>query len=856
MTRPLRAHLTSRARRSPTRLRRAGVSVLAVVPLVLASGVLGQAAAATASTKSRHVAVRPSLSATPSNRAPLTPALPPGMRYDPPGSRAAGRGMFSFSANQAPRAGRNSVPAPDRPAAPGPSAAELKRLSSTTKSLKSTKVPYADTTITSVSCHSSTFCMAVGWTYDYGINNAYAAKWNGHSWSSTSAVQYTYNGYTEDQDLYGVSCASATSCVAVGYAEEVAYGDEALTETWNGSKWTLEIANTGRYYPTLDSVSCSSPTDCHAVGYADGDEPVAVTWDGASWSIDTVPTYSSDEHYLYGVSCASSTDCVAVGTVAYDEALILSYNGTTWTQVDASGPGSDNFLYGISCPTTSSCIAVGYQDTFGTAVGLIEKITVSAGVAEVASTTSGSNPYISFVALKAVSCTSSTFCVAVGYGSNTGDDAYDTFAESYNGTSWKQIKSATVGRDDFEELLGISCTSSTSCVSGGYYYGGSTAFVYLPLVESLSKGAFSATSISDARTPGGYVSGISCPSAKMCIAVGSFYTEETDTPIVEMWNGKTWTLVVVPKPGAMYYELEAVTCTSTSFCMIVGGYGGEDSAGAPVVMTFNGSSFTLHNVPVGAADSEDAYLYAVSCASPSACLAAGEEYDPPFSVWWNGKSVSVSTMPQPQDEWAESYGVGCISTSKCFATAEYETATPTEEYDYQSYIAEWNGHSWSFVTQKVNVAGASEVELGPIACPSSKRCVSVGYGYDSSSGWEAISDIYNGSKWSTELVGDPAHSDYSGLAGVACTSSKACIAVGESESELAGRYYPSMAKLSGTTWSDKSFLSDNLSGDLYAVACATSSLCFGVGESYPNLENDQPWIMQDKGGKWSTASHG
>jgi hypothetical protein len=855
MTRPLRAHLTSRDCRSRTSLRRAGISVLAVVPLVLASGVLGQATAATASTNANHASVRPSVAAAPSNRAPLTPALPPGMRYAPPGSRSAGRGAFSLTANEAPGAGRNSVPAPDRPSAPRPSAAELKRLSSTSKSLKSAKVPYSDTTITSVSCHSSTFCMAVGWTYDYGIDTAYAAKWNGHSWSSTSAAQYTEDGYTDDQDLYGVSCASATSCVAVGYAYEVAYDGEALAETWNGSKWTVHIADVGLYYPTLDSVSCFSPTDCEAVGYADSDGTAALTWDGATWSIDTAPTFSSSDHYLYGVSCASSTDCIAVGAVE-NEALILSYNGGAWTQVAADDPGSGNYLYGVSCPTTSTCIAVGYQETFAQEIGLIEKISVSGGVAEVASTTSGRNPYISYTYLKAVSCTSNTFCVAVGYGSSTGGDVGDTFAESYNGTSWKQIKSATVGRDDFDELLGISCTSSTSCVSGGYEYGPSTAFVYFPLVEAMSKGALSATSISDARRPGGYISGISCPSSKMCIAVGSFYTDETETPLVEMWNGKSWTLVVAPSTGAMYDELEAVTCTSTSFCMIVGGYGGDDAGGGPLVMTFNGSSFSSHNVPVTEADSEDAYLYAVSCASPTACLAAGQEDDPPFSVWWNGKSVSVSTMPQPQDEWAEPYGVACVSKSKCFATAEYETATPTEEYDYQSYIAVWNGHSWSFVTQKVRVAGASEVELGTITCPSSKRCVSVGWGYNSSTGWEAISDIYNGSKWTGELVGEPSHSDYSGLSGVACTSSKACIAVGVSYSESNGRYYPSMAKVSGTTWSDKSFLSDKVSGDLYAVACATSSLCFAAGESYPNLYNDEAWIMQDKSGKWSTASHG
>ena len=56
-------------------------------------------------------------------------------------------------------------------------------------------------------------------------------------------------------------------------------------------------------------------------------------------------------------------------------------------------------------------------------------------------------------------------------------------------------------------------------------------------------------------------------------------------------------------------------------------------------------------------------------------------------------------------------------------------------------------------------------------------------------------------------------------------------------------------ELKGTTWSTK-FLSSSF-GELYAGACASSSVCFQVGEDTPTEYNTQPLLVEDKAGVWS-----
>ncbi|HEU4393781.1 MAG TPA: hypothetical protein VFR04_09140, partial [Solirubrobacterales bacterium] len=74
--------------------------------------------------------------------------------------------------------------------------------------------------------------------------------------------------------LRGVSCPSASACIAVGTTAAPGDGHIVpLVESWNGSSWsTQEATDTvavygGSNYGRLSGVSCTSASACTTVGY-------------------------------------------------------------------------------------------------------------------------------------------------------------------------------------------------------------------------------------------------------------------------------------------------------------------------------------------------------------------------------------------------------------------------------------------------------------------------------------------------------------------------------------------------------------------------------------------------------------
>ena len=80
----------------------------------------------------------------------------------------------------------------------------------------------------------------------------------------------------------------------------------------------------------LNGVSCVSATSCHAVGWAystgSSEIPLVESWNGTTWAVDSVPTYTSDVK-LYGISCVGAS-CQAVGVLGGTGQLALGLMAT------------------------------------------------------------------------------------------------------------------------------------------------------------------------------------------------------------------------------------------------------------------------------------------------------------------------------------------------------------------------------------------------------------------------------------------------------------------------------------------------------------------------------------------------
>ncbi len=240
--------------------------------------------------------------------------------------------------------------------------------------------------LTSVSCASSSFCVAAGYYSNGTADQNLLLAWNGSSWSLNSAASLSTSA-SQNNHLTGVSCASASFCVAAGYYSNGTV-DQNLLLAWNGSTWSrnsaASLSTSASQNNHLTGVSCASASFCVAAGYYSNgtvDQNLLLTWNGSSWSRNSaasLSTSASQNNHLTGVSCDYLSYCVAAGYYnngTADQNLLLTWNGSTWSLNSAASVSTsssqDNHIAGASCVFASFCVAAGtyYNGTvFQTAV--------------------------------------------------------------------------------------------------------------------------------------------------------------------------------------------------------------------------------------------------------------------------------------------------------------------------------------------------------------------------------------------------------------------------------------------------------------------------------------------------------
>jgi hypothetical protein len=197
---------------------------------------------------------------------------------------------------------------------------------------------------TGLSCVSLSYCVLAGESSTItAITTApYLASWNGKT--ATAMKVPVPAGFTSS-GIFGVSCATASSCAATG--DYIGTGSTpkvtAFTETWNGKAWTAHKFAWPAADPIslLEGVSCTfskaAGTHCVAVGGIGTEStgaPMAVSWNGKAWTALKVPALGAGESgSLQGVSCPSAKQCAAMGSV-------LVTNGAPWTPLAGLWNGS------------------------------------------------------------------------------------------------------------------------------------------------------------------------------------------------------------------------------------------------------------------------------------------------------------------------------------------------------------------------------------------------------------------------------------------------------------------------------------------------------------------------------------
>jgi hypothetical protein len=241
-----------------------------------------------------------------------------------------------------------------------------------------------------------------------------------------------------------------------------------------------------------------------------------------AWSDVSPAPSQTPNDYLQAVSCPSASECIAVGQ-GVAAVLALAWNGKTWTvQLSPIGAPGMSVLEGISCTSPRRCIAVGYRQA---------------------------NP----------------------------SDPFRTLAMRWNGISWSGMPTPATAPGQSAVLNAVSCTRHACTAVGGVGY--------RQLVERWN-GRRWALQHTPAGAQNAALNGVSCPSAKRCVAVGAL-TGRGFRSIAEAWNGHRWSIQPTPAPASGSL-LWAVSCAAQADCVAVG-----QRPKSPFIEHWNGARWSI-----------------------------------------------------------------------------------------------------------------------------------------------------------------------------------------------------------------------------------------------------------------------
>jgi hypothetical protein len=304
--------------------------------------------------------------------------------------------------------------------------------------------------------------------------------------------------------------------------------------------------------------------------------------------------------------------------------------------------------------------------------------------------------------------------------------------------------------DTADQLSGVACPASDDCLAVGFSSLAETAEdPTYTLAEQWVGGSWNVQSTGSLE---GTLSGISCGTATVCMAVGDTITSDyygTTAPLAEEWNGTAWTVVPTPSPaGSSSAALGAVSCNSSTFCLAVGSsYDNASSAGATLAEEWNGDAWKIVSTP--SCSGTSCYFTALSCASATNCMVVGG--GTPYL--WNG------TTWKSEPAASSAYAVSCPKVNFCMAVPSPQV---------------WNGTSWSVLTPP-----AGSVSLNAVSCSSASLCTAVGLAPNPKRGKEVpVAEHWGGTSWALQTLPYPKAYYVIDPTAVKCRGSEPCMAVG------------------------------------------------------------------------------
>lgn len=344
-------------------------------------------------------------------------------------------------------------------------------------------LPSSSVTLNAVDCPTTADCVAVGGTSDAPT---YWTERDGH-WTSITASMPAVAGAVA---LVSVACPSTGHCWSAGVTQGGALGG-SITVVQSGRSLRdvrLPVLSGGRKVG-LTSISCATDTSCVAVGASYRGHDVdqrgfVMSLVHGVWRADDVPGLATSQHVEFtSVSCERARPCVAVGYSysgsAHDNLVVATRTDGVWSARHVSRPSGvrDAVFQSVSCPASQECVAVGSID-----VGSLPLVEDLDGTRWSDAPVRSSSTWNE--SLQAVSCAAASSCLGVGSyetGCESTNNAYPLDATLAGGT-WtaSSVRHLNLHPCGYQQLFGVSCPGPDDCVAVGWGEGPSI----FPIVDT------------------------------------------------------------------------------------------------------------------------------------------------------------------------------------------------------------------------------------------------------------------------------------------------------------------------------------------------------------------------------------
>jgi hypothetical protein len=344
----------------------------------------------------------------------------------------------------------------------------------------------------------------------------------------------------------------------------------------------------------------------------------------AAWTTESTPSpVGATGSTLYRDSCLSSEWCMAVGS--YLEAggrktLAEKRNGSWSAETPPNpGTGTNPELWAVSCPTTELCMAVGrYINTESYPTEIADEWTAAGGwKAQTLIPPAGG-----FASeLGSISCPTATECVAGGDYHNSGGER--TLTQHWVSGTWTAEEPPLPTGLGYPAISGISCPEAKSCLAVGEAKVLST-LVQVPLAYELASATWTAREpLSGAKDTGYALTSVSCPKKiNECVTVGRFTNEGAEVEVLgEEWKSSKWEYQHVLDNGVPSELFTNFCPTSIGSCVAVG-HGTSGGASVTLGEESTASTWSLMTTANETGATVDT-LDGVSCHTLTYCFAVG-----------------------------------------------------------------------------------------------------------------------------------------------------------------------------------------------------------------------------------------